>query len=88
MQFLYVLLALWPAFFLIGFGLFLRKSGFLSSAFWEGAERLNYYFLFPALLISGMAKAPFFGADLHSIFFLSLLIIAVVWGGAFTLKKI
>src|SRR5690606_6131638 len=54
----YLLAALWPLFALILGGYLLRRAGFPSNAFWPGAERLNYFVLFPALLFSSLARAP------------------------------
>jgi hypothetical protein len=53
-----LLLALWPLFALIVAGYYLRRREFPSEAFWPGAERLNYFILFPALLFSSLARAP------------------------------
>lgn len=53
-----LLLALWPLFALIVAGYFLRLRAFPSEAFWPGAERINYFILFPALLFSSLATAP------------------------------
>ncbi|MVW74006.1 AEC family transporter [Pseudomonas xionganensis] len=53
-----LLLALWPLFALIVAGYLLRRADFPSEAFWPGAERLNYFVLFPALLFSSLAMAP------------------------------
>lgn len=51
-------LALWPLFATIVVGFWMSKRTFPSEGFWPGAERINYYVLFPALLISSLAKAP------------------------------
>lgn len=53
-----LLLALWPLFALIVVGYLLRRADFPNEAFWPGAERLNYFILFPALLFSSLATAP------------------------------
>ncbi|QLF93712.1 AEC family transporter [Pseudomonas sp. ABC1] len=53
-----LLLALWPLFALIVAGYLLRRADFPNEAFWPGAERLNYFVLFPALLLSNLASAP------------------------------
>lgn len=53
-----LLLALWPLFALIVAGYYLRRHAFPNEEFWPGAERLNYFILFPALLFSSLAKAP------------------------------
>ena len=47
-----LLLALWPLFAMIVAGYWLRLREFPSESFWPGAERLNYFILFPALLFS------------------------------------
>ncbi|MDO6461701.1 AEC family transporter [Granulosicoccaceae sp. 1_MG-2023] len=53
-----VIQALWPLFVLIIAGYLMRRSGFPGDAFWPGAERLNYFVLFPALLFRSLAGAP------------------------------
>ncbi|ACO76441.1 hypothetical protein AvCA_01790 [Azotobacter vinelandii CA] len=53
-----LLLALWPLFALIVGGYLLRRQNFLAEDFWPGAERLNYFILFPALLFHSLAEAP------------------------------
>jgi predicted permease len=49
--------ALLPIFLLIMLGWGLRARRTLTDAFWLGAERLTYYLLFPALLVSTLAEA-------------------------------
>lgn len=56
---LVVLLALWPLFALIVSGFILQRVRFFATGFWPGAERLNYFFLFPALLINSLAQTSF-----------------------------
>lgn len=51
-------MAIWPLFALIIAGHLMRRWQFPSESFWPGAERLNYFILFPALLIASLAKAP------------------------------
>ncbi|EPL9568107.1 AEC family transporter [Providencia rettgeri] len=53
-----ILLALWPLFALIAIGFVLRRTALFSTDFWPGAEKLNYFILFPALLINSLASAP------------------------------
>lgn len=55
---LQVLMAIWPLFALIVAGQLMRRWQFPSDSFWPGAERLNYFILFPALLIASLANAP------------------------------
>ncbi|ATG17513.1 transporter [Providencia alcalifaciens] len=53
-----ILLVLWPLFALITMGFILRRTALFSADFWPSAEKLNYFILFPALLISSLANAP------------------------------
>ncbi|MBR0565450.1 AEC family transporter [Azoarcus sp. L1K30] len=53
-----VLQALWPLFVLIVTGFYMQKHGFPGREFWPGAERFNYFVLFPALLFKSLASAP------------------------------
>jgi len=49
---------IWPLFALICLGYVLSRKGFPDAGFWPAAERLNYFLLFPALLVSSLAEAP------------------------------
>ena len=49
---------IWPLFALICLGFVLSRKGFPDAGFWPAAERLNYFLLFPALLVSSLAEAP------------------------------
>lgn len=53
-----ILTSLWPLFFLILVGYAMQRARFPGEEFWPGAERLNYYILFPALLFSSLVSAP------------------------------
>lgn len=46
-----------PVFALIALGYLLKAKGVFGAAFWEGAERLTFYFLFPALLVVSIGGA-------------------------------
>jgi len=50
--------ALIPIFLLIMLGYGLKWLDFLGTAFWPALEKLTYFLLFPALLISSLATAP------------------------------
>ncbi len=49
---------LFPDIALIAIGWLLRRHARLGEAFWEGAERLVYFVLFPALLFGAIARNP------------------------------
>ncbi|WP_417720744.1 AEC family transporter [Salipiger sp.] len=53
-----LLITIWPIFALICLGFVLARSSFPSAEFWPAAERINYFLLFPALLVSSLARAP------------------------------
>lgn len=53
-----ILLTIWPLFALICLGYGMARSGFPGAAFWPAAERVNYFILFPALLVSSLVSAP------------------------------
>jgi malonate transporter and related proteins len=59
--------ALAPTFLLIVIGWWMRRSAFVPDTFWPPAERLIYFVLFPALLVSSTAKADLAGLDLPAI---------------------
>jgi len=92
-----ILLATLPIFLLIFLGALFRRSGFLGEAFWEAAERLTYFVLFPALLVATLANAdlaaldaaPMAAAIAASLLLMSALLLALrpwlrVDGPAFT----
>ncbi|WP_375689338.1 AEC family transporter [Pseudooceanicola sp. LIPI14-2-Ac024] len=53
-----LILTIWPLFALICLGFLLARSGQPGPGFWPAAERLNYFILFPALLVSSLVNAP------------------------------
>jgi predicted permease len=58
-----LLITIWPIFALICLGFLLLRRGFPSTEFWPAAERINYFLLFPALLVSSLANAPVYDQD-------------------------
>lgn len=52
-----IVLAILPVFLLIGLGNLLRRNGFPGDSFWDAAERLTYFVLFPCLLVAVLADA-------------------------------
>jgi len=83
-----LLLALWPLFALIVAGYLLRRSDFPGEAFWPGAERLNYFVLFPALLLSSLANAPLGNPALPRLALAVLLALAIGWLGLLALRRL
>lgn len=53
-----MLATIWPIFGLICLGFILARFAWPSPEFWGAAERINYWLLFPALLIGSLASAP------------------------------
>jgi malonate transporter len=51
-------ITIWPLFALICLGFILARIGFPDMGFWPAAERMNYFILFPALLVTSLASAP------------------------------
>lgn len=54
-----VILAVAPIFGLIFLGFILRRFNFPGEGFWPVSERLTYYVLFPAMLVSGLSGREF-----------------------------
>ncbi|AWI56733.1 AEC family transporter [Sinorhizobium fredii] len=52
-----------PVFLLVLLGVWLRRSRLVDQGLWVGLEQFGYYFLFPALLFSTLAKADFTGME-------------------------
>ncbi len=59
-----VLSALAPVFGLIAVGYLLKSRAIFTDDFWDPAERLTFYFLFPALLITSIGGAGAVGPGL------------------------
>lgn len=83
-----LLLALWPLFALIIAGYFLRLRDFPNEAFWPGAERINYFVLFPALLFSSLATAPLDNPALPRLAGAVMLALGLVWVALLLLKRV
>lgn len=77
---------LWPLFSLIALGQILKRTQFLAEGFWAGAEKLNYFVLFPALLFSNLSKAPLDNPQLLSLGGAVLLVILIAWIGLLTAR--
>ncbi|WP_336605355.1 AEC family transporter [Stutzerimonas stutzeri] len=83
-----LLLALWPLFALIIAGYFLRLREFPSEAFWPGAERINYFVLFPALLFSSLATAPLDNPALPRLAGAVMLGLGLAWLALLIMKRV
>lgn len=79
---------LFPSITLIGLGFYLFQSGTLDEKFWNGAEKLNYYILFPALLFSSLANADMNMGHLHSILAMIFLIMALIVVAVYLFAKL
>lgn len=51
--------ALAPVFLMIMLGYVLKKRALINDGFWAPAEKITFYFFFPALLLANTAKAEF-----------------------------
>ena len=80
---------LFPSIALIGLGFYLFQSRMLNAEFWNGAEKLNYYILFPSLLFSSLAHANINMGHIDSILMVIFIVMAIVLGSvyAFALFK-
>ena len=82
----YIIDALAPVIALILAGYCFRKFGFLSRAFWRGAESLTYFILFPALILYRLIGADFSSIEITPIlsasilFFIALTLVTWVCG--------
>lgn len=63
-----VVAALAPIFAVILIGLLARRLRLVADGFWEPAERLTFYLLFPSLLVTSTARADFGGVGALSLF--------------------
>ena len=75
-----ILEALAPVLTLVIAGYLFRRKGFLDEAFWQGAESLSYYVLFPALILYRLINA-----DLSSFAITPLIIVISAFFGLLTL---
>lgn len=82
-----LLVTLWPLFALIVGGYLARRAGFPNDEFWPGAERLNYFVLFPALLIRSLITAPLDNPALARLTLCAALVMAILWVVLLVLRR-
>ncbi|NWG47522.1 MAG: AEC family transporter [Alphaproteobacteria bacterium] len=78
MSMLDIVLSLGPIFLVIALGQGLRRTGVIGAAFWPELDRLNYYVLFPAMIVTAINAGPLTAAALGR---LSLVAIAAIAAG-------
>ena len=71
-----ILVSLFPLIALIVVGYVLKRTAYLNDGFWAGAEKLNYYILFPAMLFGNLATAQIDLSMVNTI----MIILAVMFG--------
>lgn len=84
----YILVALWPLFVLILVGYGMRRFGFPGEGFWAGAERLNYYILFPALLFNSLIAAPLDHPALPRLLVAVVLVLLIATAGLLVARRL
>lgn len=70
-----LVLTIWPLFAVILLGFALARLRVLPPEFWPAAERLNYYLLFPALLVFTLSGAPVRAPEIRD---LGLAVVALI----------
>lgn len=81
-----VLTALVPIFAMVALGFLMRRFGPYGDGFWLPAERLNYFLLFPALLVASMARAEIADIELWPMAAGLVGGVAAVSGGLYALR--
>lgn len=81
-------ITIWPLFALIALGFVLSRRGFPQGDFWTGAERVNYFILFPALLFSNLAKAPVRDPELLRLGGAAVTAILIAWGALVVARRL
>lgn len=84
----HIFLALFPLIALIATGYLFKKYHFFSHEFWAGAEKLNYYVLFPALLFHTLVTANIDFQNLKFVILVMFIVIVVATITLYTIKFI
>jgi len=80
--------SIWPLFALILAGYVARRLDFPNTEFWAGAERLNYYVLFPALLFRSLATAPLDNPALPRLALCVMVVLGTCWIVLLALRRL
>ena len=83
-----ILITIWPIFAIICAGFVMAQRGFPEQAFWPAAEKVNYFLLFPALLVSSLANAPIRDPALLQLGLAAALTIGVATAGLAIYRRI
>ncbi|WOE40246.1 AEC family transporter [Acinetobacter chinensis] len=73
---------------LIALGFYLFQSRTLDEKFWNGAEKLNYYMLFPSLLFSSLASADMHMGHLDSILMVIFAMMMIIIVSTYVFAKL
>lgn len=79
---------LWPLFALILGGYACRRLKFPNEGFWPGAEKFNYFVLFPALLFRSLATAPLNIPALPRVALCVALVMGLGWIALLILRRV
>lgn len=83
-----VFTALVPVFAMIAMGHAMRRYGPYGDGFWVPAERLNYFVLFPALLLMSLTAAEIKEIELLPMALAMVGAVLIVAGGCFALRRV
>lgn len=83
-----ILISLWPLFVLILAGYCMKRFGFPGADFWPGAERFNYFVLFPALLFSSLCSAPLDNPALPRLLAAVMLVLLICGTGLLVVRRL
>ncbi|SFC26389.1 hypothetical protein SAMN05660443_1973 [Marinospirillum celere] len=80
--------ALGPVFVVLLLGVVLKRLAFPAHDFWPQLERLVYFFLFPAMLVTRLALADFSGLAVSRVLLAVFLLLLVMTGITLLLKRL
>lgn len=83
-----ILISLFPLIALIALGHILKKWSGLEDGFWRGVEKLNYYFLFPAMIFMALAYANIDFMVINRIVQVAGIVFLIACIALYTLKSI